>query len=390
VVDFGITAEQREIRQSVRSFVTNEVLPLEAEVTRRRCANGDFVTRDEIRELQRRGRKHGFWGAATPEEYGGLALDFVTQSLIETELGRSYLGFRFGGEADNILYHGNAEQRAQYLIPTIAGERVSCFALTEPGAGSDAAAIRTRAKRDGDDWILNGEKTFITFGQYADFAIVIAVTDKDKGARGGFTAFLVDREMGWTSSPIPTMGGACPASLSFQDVRVPHRNVLGEVGAGFPLAMEWIGKGRIVIPSRALGAAERVLEMAVGYANDRETFGAPIGTNQAVAWPLADSEVELEAARWLVLKAAWTIDSGASGRHACAMAKLFATNMANRVIDRALQIHGGMGYTREMPIEQFYRDARLGRIFEGTDEMLRLIISRDLLRGYTKIGSQFD
>jgi alkylation response protein AidB-like acyl-CoA dehydrogenase len=309
------------------------------------------------------------------------------QSLIWTEIGHSFVPFRFGGEADNILYYANDEQREEFLLPTIAGDRISCFAITEPGAGSDAANISFSARQDGDDWILNGEKTFITNGNDADFTIVVAVTDKEKGARGGgTTAFLVDREMGWKSEFIQTMGEGGPASLIFENVRVPSRNILGEIGQGFELGMKWIGKGRYVIPSHALGIAERALQMAIEYARTRETFGKPIGTNQAIQWMIADSETELEAARWLVLKAAWSIDEGFDPRHTSSMAKLYGAGMANRVVDRVLQIHGGMGYTRELPIERWYRQARLLRIFEGTDEMQRLIISRDLLRGYTMIG----
>jgi acyl-CoA dehydrogenase len=234
--------------------------------------------------------------------------------------------------------------------------------------------------------VINGEKTFITGGNDADFVIVIAVTDPERGAHTGATAFLVDRSMGWTSHFIQTMGEGGPASLVFDDVRVPGRNVLGEIGQGFELGMAWIGRGRYLIPARALGAAERLLQMALDQANTRETFGRTIGTNQAIQWMIADSEVELEAARWLVLHAAWTVDQGRDPRHSSSMAKLYGANMANHVVDRVLQIHGGMGYTRELPIERWYREARLWRIFEGTDEMQRLIISRDLLRGYTKIG----
>jgi len=245
------------------------------------------------------------------------------------------------------------------------------------------------AVRDGDDWILHGGKTFITGGNDADFAIVIAVTDPDtKVNRGGATAFLVDRSMGWTSRPIDTMGVYSPASLSFDDVRVPHRNILGEQGEGFALGMQWITRGRYTIPSHALGIAERALSMAIEYANTRHTFGRPIGVNQAIQWMIADSEVELEAARGLIWRAAWEVDQGRDPRHTAAWAKLYGANMVNRVVDRALQIHGGMGYTRELPFERWYRQTRLLRIFEGTDEMQRLIISRDLLRGHARVGQR--
>lgn len=387
-MDFSLSEDEIAIRDTARAFITKEVAPLEADVLRRERAGKPGLDRSELRELQNKARKFGFWGLSTPEEYGGMDLSAVLQSLLWTEAGRCIVPFRFGGEADNILYRANDAQRDEYLVPTIEGDRLSCFALTEPGAGSDAANIKLSARRDGDDWILRGEKTFITGGNDADFAIVIAVTDPDRRVHdGGATAFLVDRDMGWTSAPIQTMGPATPASLSFDDVRVPARNILGEIGKGFELGMEWIVEGRWRIPSWALGIAERALTMAIDYANTRETFGAPIGTNQAIQWMIADSEVELEAARGLVLKAAWTVDQGRDARHACALAKLFTGGMVNRVVDRALQVHGGMGYTRELPLERLYRQVRLIRIYEGTDEMQRLIISRDLLRGYTKVGA---
>jgi alkylation response protein AidB-like acyl-CoA dehydrogenase len=386
-MDFSLSDEEKAIRETARTFIRKEVMPLEDEVLRRERSHQPSISRDEVRELQLKAKQFGFWGLSTPEEYGGMNLPAVMQSLIWTELGRTFVPFRFGGEADNILYWCNDEQRQEFLLPTIAGDRVSCFAITEPGAGSDAANIKLSARPDGDDWILNGEKTFITNGNDADFAIVVAVTDREKGVRGGgTTAFLVDRAMGWKSEFIQTMGEGGPAALSFQDVRVPARNILGEVGQGFELGMRWIGKGRYVIPSTALGIAERALQMAIDYANVRETFGKPIGTNQAIQWMIADSETELEAARWLVLRAAWTVDQGMDPRHSSAMCKVFGAGAVNRIIDRVLQIHGGMGYTRELPVERWYRQVRLFRIFEGTDEMLRLIISRDLLRGFTQIG----
>ncbi len=376
-MDFAFSDEQIAIRDTARQFIADEIVPREPEVLRRERKGEPGVARDERRELQLKARKFGFWGLSTPEEYGGMDLPAITQALIWTELGRTFVPFSFGGEADNILYEANDSQRAEYLIPTIEGERLSCFAITEPGAGSDAANIKTSARRDGDDYD-------------ADFVIVIAVTDAERGAHTGATAFLVDRSMGWTSHFIQTMGEGGPASLVFDDVRVPGRNVLGEIGQGFELGMAWIGRGRYLIPARALGAAERLLQMALDQANTRETFGRTIGTNQAIQWMIADSEVELEAARWLVLHAAWTVDQGRDPRHSSSMAKLYGANMANRVVDRVLQIHGGMGYTRELPIERWYREARLWRIFESTDEMQRLIISRDLLHSYTKIGGHLN
>ena len=388
MIDFSLSDEQRAVRDWVRTFVERELMPLENEVLRRERAGADpGLNADEVRELRALARKSDFWGVETPEEYGGMGLDPVTSAIIETELGRTFLTFKFGGEADNILFHANEQQKREYLLPTINGERRSCFAITEPGAGSDAKAIRATAVRDGDEWVINGEKTFITGGNEADFALVFAVTDQEKGANGGVTCFLVDREHGWTSEPIDTMGERRPASLVFQDVRVPHANILGEEGRGFELAMKWIGKGRYLLPARALGGCERLLDMAIEYSRTRQTFGSPIADRQAIQWMIADSQTEIEALRLLVLHAAWQVEQGRDSRHAQSIAKLYGGVKANEIVDRVMQIHGGMGYTRELPIERFYRDLRLLRIFEGTDEIQRRTIARDLLKGHVKVGA---
>jgi acyl-CoA dehydrogenase len=385
-VDFSLTDEQRQIRKTARRFIETEVMPLEPEVLARERRGETGLEHAELRELQQKAKQFGFWGIGTPESYGGAELPAVTQSLIWSELGRTLVPFMFGGETDVILYKANEEQQREYLLPAIEGTRASCFAVTEPGAGSDLTAIQMSARRDGDEWILNGEKVFITRGDVADFAIVIAVTDRELGYKGGFTAFIVDRSMGWTSSIIETMGPARPIAMSFSNVRVPHRNVLGEVGDGFRLAMEWIGRGRYVIPSQAVGAGERLLQMALDYAHERHTFGVPIGEHQMVQAMIADCALDLESARWLVLVAAWTVDQGRDPRHQSSMAKLSGATMANRVVDRVLQIHGGMGYTKDLPIERWYREVRLWRIFEGTDEIQKRAIARNLLEGRARIG----
>jgi len=307
-------------------------------------------------------------------------------AILEMECGRSFVPFSFGGRADNILYVGTEEQKRRYLIPTIEGERRSCFAITEPDAGSDARNIRTRARRDGDEWVISGEKTFITGGNEADFVIVFAVTDPDKGADGGITCFLADRDMGWKSAPIQTMGQWGPAALVFDEVRVPDGNVLGEVGQGFELAMRWIGQGRYMIPARAIGSTERMLQMAIDYAKARRSMGHPIADYQAIQWMIADSQVEIEGAKWLTLYAAWRAEKGLDTRHASSIAKLSGAVMANQVVDRVLQIHGGMGYTKELPIERWYRELRLLRIYEGTDEIQRRTIARNLLKGHVRLG----
>jgi acyl-CoA dehydrogenase len=385
-MDFSLTEEQREVRDWVRTFVRKEIMPLEPEVLRRERVGQPGLERSELRALQLKAKESGFWGVLTPEDYGGMNLGGTMAALIEAELGRSFVQFRFGGSADNILFYANDEQKETYLKPTISGERVSCFAITEPGAGSDARAIRTSARRDGDDWIISGEKTFITGGNEADFTMVFAVTDKEKGANGGVTCFLVDREAGWKSHPIETMGEWGPAALTFDNVRVPSRNILGEEGRGFELAMRWIGQGRYLLPARAIGACERLVQMGIDYANTRETFGQPIATRQAIQWMIADSAVEIEALRWLVLHAAWQVEQGMDSRQAQSMAKLYGGVKANEIVDRVLQIHGGMGYTRELPIERWYRELRLLRIYEGTDEIQRRTIARNLLKGHASIS----
>jgi alkylation response protein AidB-like acyl-CoA dehydrogenase len=384
-MDLSLSEEERAVRDWVRTFVEREVRPLEPELLRRERTGETGLPREELRTLQDKARESGFFGVLTPEEYGGMGLGAVMAALVECELGRSFVPFSFGGAADNILYDANESQRERYLIPTIEGERRSCFAITEPGAGSDARAIRTSARLDGDTWVINGEKTFITGGNGADFCMVFAVNDKDLGANGGVTCFLVDREQGWTSSPIVTMGEWGPASLVFDNVRVPQSAVLGEVGQGFALAMRWIGQGRYLLPARALGACERMVEMAMDHARNRVTFGQPIAERQAIQWMIADSAVEIEALRWLVLNAAWQVDQQVDSRQAQSIAKLYGGIKANEIVDRMLQIHGGMGYTRELPLERWYRELRLLRIYEGTDEIQRRTIGRNLLKGHASI-----
>ncbi|MEV5744952.1 acyl-CoA dehydrogenase family protein [Microbispora rosea] len=386
-MDFSLSPEELQIRDTIRAFVEREIMPLEPEVLRSERAGGPGLDPGVLRDLRLKAKKMGFWGINTPEEYGGAALGAVMSAIIAMEMGRTFVPFSFGGSADNILYAGTEEQKQRYLIPTIEGERRSCFAITEPGAGSDARNIRTRAVKDGGDWVINGEKTFITGGNEADFVMVFAVTDPDRGANGGVTCFLADRDMGWKSEPIPTMGQWGPASLVFEDVRVPEENILGELGRGFDLAMQWIGQGRYMIPARAVGSAERMLQMAIDYAKIRMSMGKPIAEYQAIQWMIADSQVEIEAAKWLTLHAAWRVQQGMDARHASSIAKLNGAVMANQVVDRVLQIHGGMGYTKELPIERWYRELRLLRIFEGTDEIQRRTIARNLLRGHARLGT---
>jgi acyl-CoA dehydrogenase len=384
-MDLTLSDEEREVREWVRTFVRREIMPLEPDVLARERRHEPGLRAPELKGLQDKARASGFFGVNTPEEYGGMGLSALMTALVEVELGRSFVPFRFGGDADNILYFADEDQKKAYLEPTISGDRKSCFAITEPGAGSDARAIRTRAVRDGDEWVITGEKTFITGGNEADFCMVFAVTDPDKGTDGGVTCFLVDRDQGWKSEYIDTMGEWGPAALVFDNVRVPHSAILGEEGKGFELALRWIGRGRYLLPARALGACERLVEMGMEHARNRVTFGQPIAERQAIQWMIADSAVEIEALRWLVLTAAWQVDAGLDSRHAQSMAKLYGGLKANEIVDRVLQMHGGMGYTRELPVERWYRELRLLRIYEGTDEIQRRTIARNLLRGHASV-----
>ncbi|MBM6405868.1 acyl-CoA dehydrogenase family protein [Phycicoccus sp. CSK15P-2] len=388
-MDLELTEDEKDIRQWVRTFVEKEIMPLEQDVLARERRGERGLPPEELKQLQDLARESGFFGVQTPEEYGGMGLSAVMAALVEVELGRSFVPFRFGGYADNILFHANDAQKEEYLVPTIEGTKKSCFAITEPGAGSDARAIRTSAKKDGEDWVVTGEKTFITGGTEADFVMVFAVTDAEKHKEGrtgeSVTCFIVDRDQGWTSDQIDTMGEWGPAALTFDGVRVPSSSILGEEGKGFALAMQWIGRGRYLLPARALGGCERMVEMGMEWAHNRETFGKPIAERQAIQWMVADSAVDIEALRWLVLAAAWQVDRGRDSRQAQSMAKLYGGVRCNEIVDRMLQVHGGMGYTRELPLERWYRELRLLRIYEGTDEIQRRTIARNLLKGHASV-----
>ncbi|MED3691654.1 acyl-CoA/acyl-ACP dehydrogenase [Peribacillus butanolivorans] len=388
-MDLRLSDEQKMVQKTIRKFVENELIPLENEVLRNEIAGKPSLPEGKLIELQEKAKKSGFWGINTPVEFGGADLGQMMMAIVLMEVSKTFVPFSFGGSADNILYYGNEEQKKKYLIPTINGEKKSCFAMTEPGAGSDTRNIKMTAIKDGNEWVLNGEKTFITGGNDADFVMVIAVTDKElhqETGTEGVTCFIVDRSMGWKSEYINTMGEWGPAGLVFDNVRVPEENILGEVHGGYKLGLEWIGFARWIVGARAVGSSERLLQMAIDYAKERVTFGKPIAERQAIQWQIADSAVEIEAARWLVLNAAYTLDHGEDNRHLASMAKLYGANMGNRVVDRVLQIHGGMGYTKELPIERWYREARLWRIYDGTDEIQRMIISRNLIKGHVKLG----
>jgi alkylation response protein AidB-like acyl-CoA dehydrogenase len=315
--------------------------------------------------------------------------------ILMEELGRvctstaTNVGAHIGIGAMAIYLDGNPEQKRKYLTPLARGEKIAAFGLTESNAGSDAANIRTRAVREGDSWILDGGKVFITNGGYADIVTVMAVTDPALGARGGVTAFIV--ETSWPGFKVAReedkMGirGTSTAELVFEELRVPHENVLGKVGEGFITFMKSLDMGRLTLGAACLGGAQAALEMAVYWAKTRKQFGAELAHKQSVQWAIANIATEIEALRSLVYRVAWMVDTGQTGQEftqLAAMCKMYGSEVASRAIDLALQIYGGLGITRDFPIERAFRDARIAEIFEGTNEIQRIVIASNIFREY--------
>lgn len=375
-MDFAVPSELRDLVASVRKFREKELMPLEHEF----LMNGK-LSNEQLADLAERGREQGFWALDVPEEYGGQGLGTLGTCLVAEELFKHPAMFEFGGSPEPVLYEANDDVKERYLLPVVNEGKRSCYAFTEPSGGSDFANIRTTAVRKGDDWVINGTKIFISEADRADYCIVFATTDPSLGSRG-ITCFVVDiGTPGFSlSRPIPTMGdGWEPYELVFEDCVVPDRNRIGEVNGAWELASEQLTHGRLKIAAFQLGIAQRSIDLAVEWSKNRVTWGKPIASRQAIQWMLADSAVELDAARLLVYRAAWMADNGEHIRNEAFMAKLYATEMAQRVTDRCLQILGGLGYTRESPVQSFYRQVRVWRIGHGTGEIHRWMIARNLL-----------
>lgn len=379
--DFAMTDEQRSIVEVTRGFVERELYPHEDEVER------SGVLRPELAaEIRSKALAAGLYAANMPEEVGGAGLDTVTLVLFEKELGKASYALHYTGAArpSNILLAGTPEQRERYLLPCVRGERIECLAMTEPEAGSDVRAIRTRAVREGDGWRIRGTKHFISHADESDFVILLARTGTDDEGRGTMSIFLVDLDTpgvhlhaGYRNV---SHRGYTNSILDFDDVHVPGDALLGEEGEGFALAGTWLGATRLQVAATCLGRAERALELSIAHAASRVQFGQPIGRFQGVGFKLADMATELRAAELLTLHTAWKIDQGTAADADIAMAKLKATEMLAMVADEAIQIHGGMGLMDELPLERIWRDARIERIWDGTSEIQRHIISRSLLR----------
>ena len=383
-MDFALTEEQQMIVKATRDFVREELMPHEQEVEQ----TGELRP-DLLRELKAKAIEAGLYAANMPTEVGGVGLDTVSWVLYEKELGRtSYiLHYTCVARPSNILLACQGEQRERYLLPTVRGERTECLAMTEPDAGSDLRGMKATAVEKGGDFVINGTKHFISHADHADYVILFAATgevDSSRGKRKLITSFLVDMNTpGFEVRPgyrNVSHRGYTNSILQFNDCRVPKSAVLGEVHQGFEVANTWLGSTRLQVAATCLGRAERALELAKQWAVDRVQFGQQIGKFQGVSFKLADMAVELRAAELLTLEAAWKVDQKTASDMDMAIAKLKATEMLAMVSDEALQIHGGMGLMSDLPLERIWRDARIERIWDGTSEVQRHIISRSLLR----------
>lgn len=377
-MDFSIPQDYEAILDVVRDFRERELMPLEH----------DFLLKGELDldvrvALEQKARDLGLWALEVPEEDGGAGLGLLACALINAEIAQCAIPFAFGGSPEPLLQFATPEQREKYYFPVIRGERKGVYAFTEPDAGSDVQGIKTRAVKDGNDWVINGTKIYITDAHRADYCFVFAVTEPGKGAKGGISCFIVDYDMpGFRlGKRIRTMGDdRDPYELIFEDCRVPAENLVGEVGYAFALGDQQLTHGRVILASVCLGLAERSIAYAKDWARQRKAFGKSISEYQAIQWYLADSLVELEAAKMLVYKAGWMADSGQTIRTEAHAAKLYATEMAQRVTDRAIQVLGGIGYTLDTPIQSMWRHARVKRIGHGTTEINRWMIARNMLR----------
>jgi len=382
-MNFGLTEEQEMIVSTVRRFVEEEIYPHEDLVDR----TGD-VPEEIAAQIKQKTMDLGFYACNFPEEVGGAGLTHLEFALVERELGRGSMALNhFFGRPQNILMACEGEQRERYLLPAVRGERMDALAMTEPDAGSDVRGMKCFAKRDGGDWVVNGTKHFISGADHADFIIVFIATGEDdtpKGPKKRITAFLVDRGTpGFEIAPgfeSVSHRGYKNMILRFDNCRLPNSQVLGEVDGGFAVMNEWLYATRITVATMAVGRARRVFDYALNYAAERKQFGQQIGKFQGVSFKLADMITEIDAADWLTLSSAWRLDQGLPANREIASAKVYASEMLARVTDEAIAIYGGMGLMNDLPLERFWRDARVERIWDGTSEIQRHIISRELLR----------
>ena len=382
-MEFSLSSEQKMLIESARAFAENELYPYEEEVEQ-----SDSVSPELAQKIRERAIEMGFYAANMPEDLGGGGLDCVSLSLVERELGRANFALQYlVGRPSNILQACVGEQRDRYLFPCIRGEKTDCLAMTEPGAGSDLRSMQCRADIDGNDYVINGTKHFISHADIADFVILFAATGDEESARGPrklISAFLVDKGTpGFSVRPgyhSVSHRGYHNSILNFDNCRIPKTQMLGAPHQGFNVANDWLGPTRLQVAAMCLGRAHRALEHATDWAAERQQFGQFIGRFQGVGFKLAEMKLKLEAAELLTFKAAWKTDQGTATDTDYAMAKLFTTETLAFIADEAIQIHGGMGLMSDLPLERIWRDARVERIWEGTSEIQRHIISRDMLK----------
>lgn len=380
-MDFQFTEEQNMLRDVMRKFTDKEVRPMAEKIDKEKIV--------PVGILKKAGEL-GLLGLPFPERYGGTGAGEIGYCMLMEEISHACasttvtLGAHIGLASAAIYLAGSEEQKQKVLVPLIRGEKIGAFSLTEPQAGSDAGHIQTLAVPDGEGFRINGSKLWTTNGDVADVVVVFAVTDPKLGPKGGVTAFLVEKGMsGFTVGKIEDkMGlrGSSTAELIFQDVRVPKANILGPVGSGFVTAMKTLDGGRLSLAAGCVGASKEVIALSIEFAKKRVQFGQPIAHFEAIQWMIADMTAETYACESIVYRTAWMADQGMKISRESAICKLMASEMLDRNVDKALQIHGGMGYMTDYPIERFYRDARINRIFEGTNEIQRLVIAEDVIK----------
>ncbi len=389
-MDFTLPEELRMLRETVARFVREELLPLERDVIKREAERGltdaPLIDPDAEKHLAAKAREIGLYGIDVPEEYGGQNMGMLAKAVVIEELKTSIVPFVLPPDSPNLWMLRETcrgDQVKKYLLPYASGDKKSAIAISEPGAGSDPAGMKTRAEYKNGKWVLNGQKIWISGARKADFIIVMAVTDPEKGSRGGITALLVDKDAKGLSIPsvFNTMGEHAPYAVFFDNVELSDDQVLGEVGKGFAPMQNRLGVRRMEIACRSLGYARRCMDYMLKQANERKTFGALLADRQQVQWWLADSWQEMEMVRWITWRLAWKMDQGgADWRREAAMVKLQGSEMIARVSDRAIQLLGGMGVSKDLPLEYIARACRVFRIFEGPSEVHRWFIARDLLR----------
>lgn len=385
-MDFELSEEHRMLKDLVARFVRDELMPLETKVLARDAAGeGARITAEEKARIDKVTKELGLWGLDAPEEMGGADLPTVAMIGVNEEMGRTITPYVLPPDSPNLrmlMATVNDEQRKLYLDPYARGETISAIGISEPGAGADPASMITRAVRDGDDWVINGRKIWTSRAAEADFTIVMAVTDKEKGARGGMSAFLVDGDNPGFKvlRRIPMIGGAFTYEVALEDCRVPASRLLGVEGQGFAPMQIRLSTRRLEMASWCIGIAQRALDMICEYAPQRTTFGEPLSRRQAVQWWVADAAMRIKACRLMVYETAWKLDQGRDVRTDVSMIKVFGTEMAWEIVDQAMQTFGAMGMTKEMPLHLMASQVRNMRIYDGPSEVHRWVIARDLLK----------